>query len=281
MQRGQEGDATARRVTLRALLISPAFLVAVAVLVVNDWVLKPALGNWLTGKLSDFAGVFALPLLWSACFPSHRKVGFALTGLGFAVWKTPLIDAPLTVWNSLGFWGLTRVVDYTDWIALVALPPSYRLAERCAAASLRVTPSPGRRIAALASGLAAFLALAADTVLPPRYPLPDTTAYTVQASRDDIWNGLRALGFTASDVTTNRARAGVADTLRFYIRQPPERRVDITVEVKEVLPAVRIKLLTATAFGPAPSTPSIERAFEKQVVEPLREWLAKRPHGEH
>ena len=40
-------------------LLRPAFLAALGLLVLNDGLLKPLFHNALTGKLSDFAGVFA------------------------------------------------------------------------------------------------------------------------------------------------------------------------------------------------------------------------------
>ena len=46
--------------------LSPWPLLAVAVLVLNDHVLKARFHNGLTGKLSDFAGCFVLPLFVSA-----------------------------------------------------------------------------------------------------------------------------------------------------------------------------------------------------------------------
>ena len=48
-------------------LLAPLPLVALALLGVNDWILKPsAAPEWLTGKLSDFAGLFAFPLVATA-----------------------------------------------------------------------------------------------------------------------------------------------------------------------------------------------------------------------
>src|SRR3989442_14409237 len=41
-------------------LSSPGFLAALAVLLANDLWWKPAFGNWLTDKLSDFAGLFVV-----------------------------------------------------------------------------------------------------------------------------------------------------------------------------------------------------------------------------
>src|SRR5687767_12389116 len=53
-------------------LPSPAFISAVALLVVNDFALKPLFHNVVTGKLSDFAGLFALTL-FVATTPSSSK----------------------------------------------------------------------------------------------------------------------------------------------------------------------------------------------------------------
>jgi hypothetical protein len=90
------------------------------VLLLNDWVLKPAVGNWLTGKLSDAAGLVAFALFWTALLPTRRTWVFAVTAVSFALWKSPATDAPLAAWNALVPWPLSRVVDYTDWFALAA-----------------------------------------------------------------------------------------------------------------------------------------------------------------
>ena len=44
------------------ILLSPGFIIATVLLVVNDFFLKPVYHNWLTGKLSDFAGLFMFSL---------------------------------------------------------------------------------------------------------------------------------------------------------------------------------------------------------------------------
>lgn len=54
--------------TSTASLASPAFVASVLLLLINDFVLKPQIGNAVTGKLSDFAGLFAFPFFWSAFF---------------------------------------------------------------------------------------------------------------------------------------------------------------------------------------------------------------------
>ena len=49
-----------------ALLLHPVVLAAIAGFLVNDHVLKPAYPGWLTGKLSDVAGLIFFPVLIAA-----------------------------------------------------------------------------------------------------------------------------------------------------------------------------------------------------------------------
>lgn len=54
-------------------LMDPVVVVALAVLLVNDHVLKGQFGNWWTGKLSDVAGLVLFPVLLVALFESARR----------------------------------------------------------------------------------------------------------------------------------------------------------------------------------------------------------------
>jgi hypothetical protein len=54
------------------------------VLLLNDHVLKEAFHNWLTGKLSDFAGVAAFALFWCMLFPNPRRPILLGTAAAFA-----------------------------------------------------------------------------------------------------------------------------------------------------------------------------------------------------
>ncbi|MFO0695137.1 MAG: hypothetical protein U0230_16370 [Polyangiales bacterium] len=83
-------------------LFQPIPLVAIALLVLNDHVLKRAMPGLLTGKLSDFAGLAFFPLVLEALAevvrhllgrdarPSARRLALCtfLTGLVFAAIKT-------------------------------------------------------------------------------------------------------------------------------------------------------------------------------------------------
>ncbi len=124
--------------------LHPATLAAVALLVVNDWVLKPRVGvgsgaSLVTGKLSDVAGLAFAPVVLSAAIGlllhaaarlgarldpslSGRRLVLcvAATGAGFAAVKlSPALAAHVAGWLS----HLGRPARfYDDWTDLLTLP---------------------------------------------------------------------------------------------------------------------------------------------------------------
>ena len=123
-------------------LLHPLSLLAVALLVVNDWLFKGGvLPGWLTGKLSDLAGLVFAPLLATALVdcalfaafrlgadvdPSLRRgklaVGIAVVGLGFTLVE---LAAPVTrlYLDVVGVLGRPAAAtrDPSDLLALPAL----------------------------------------------------------------------------------------------------------------------------------------------------------------
>lgn len=102
----------------------PFFIICVFVLILNDWYLKPVFHNTLTGKLSDFAGLFALPYLLSSLLPKHTLKIHVWTGLLFMVWKSEFTEPLIAFANSLRI-PVSRTIDFTDNIALISLLFSY------------------------------------------------------------------------------------------------------------------------------------------------------------
>ncbi|WP_421948522.1 hypothetical protein [Phaeodactylibacter xiamenensis] len=109
-----------------SLLQSPAFLLSLGLLLLNDFYLKGAFPGLLTGKLSDFAGLFAFALFWIGLFPAYRKSICWGIALFFVYWKTPFSQPLIEGWNSLTGLHYARVVDYTDYLALPVLILAYR-----------------------------------------------------------------------------------------------------------------------------------------------------------
>jgi len=107
------------------ILTSLGFIIGLIVLLLNDFVFKELYNNWITGKLSDFAGLFIFPLFWTTLFPKHKDKIFWLTGLLFIFWKSSYSQVLIDTCNGLGLFKIRRIVDYTDLIALLILPVAY------------------------------------------------------------------------------------------------------------------------------------------------------------
>ncbi len=185
----------------RHALRSPAWWIALAVLLLNDHLLKGVGPGWLTGKLSDFAGVIVAPALLATLLGTRsRRVMagcVALVALAFTAinllpaasraceWLMALAGIPWRLWP-----------DPTDLLALSMLPASWAVMQdarepkrwleyagmllgsvACVATSLATPPRP---------------LSAADAILAqawPRYPLqlidPASGAVIAQLPADD------------------------------------------------------------------------------------------------
>lgn len=177
-------------------LVHPAPLAAVGVLALNDHLLKGAgiLPGAVTGKLSDFAGLFFFPLLLAALLrglsraargrdiDDRRSLAAATsiaTAAGFAAVKLlPAVNALVA-----RTWGV-MVMDPTDLIAL----PMTGLA---AAWMLRRAPAPSagrsdlRRALDFSAVLAAAVAsIATSQAPPPPPPSPPPQPVAVAVAED-------------------------------------------------------------------------------------------------
>jgi hypothetical protein len=129
---------------------SPVVLGAAALLALNDHVLKGAhlLPRWVTGKLSDFAGLFLVPVVAAAVFPRSRPraphVAALVAALVFAALKT---SPAACAW--LGAVGVRVACDRTDLLALPMLLAGLRFA-----APLPEAPTLRHRLATAAAALA-------------------------------------------------------------------------------------------------------------------------------
>lgn len=133
--------------------LAPLTMLALNVLVLNDWVLKPAMGGWLTGKLSDVAGVLAAPLvataaldcaLWGAARLGARvdwtlrrwKLAAAIALCAAGVCAVKLSSGAARAFeDALGAIGFDAhvVVDPTDLLALPALALTWWVGRRAIA----------------------------------------------------------------------------------------------------------------------------------------------------
>jgi hypothetical protein len=147
-------------------LTHPLSWLAVALLLCNDHLFKVLMPSWLTGKLSDFAGLFFFPFVLAAIaslpldrlrVSPHRAGGLTIviTGVCFTLIKiVPAINllAGEVLSRAIGY-RTVFVLDSTDVVALIMLLPAWRLWKQ---------PAPNARgragWVALAIGAAASLA---------------------------------------------------------------------------------------------------------------------------
>jgi hypothetical protein len=121
-----------------ACLQHPITLLSITILLLNDHVLKVVSSSWVTGKLSDFAGLFFFPFIVAAGLGlalskfnlSRQRVGqiaFGLVAIWFVLLKTvPFVNSLTAQFASLFIGAPARLIlDPTDLIALVVLLPAW------------------------------------------------------------------------------------------------------------------------------------------------------------
>jgi hypothetical protein len=121
---------------------SPGFILGLFVLLINDHCLKSEFPHFITGKLSDLAGLFIFPIFFAAIFPKFRTHIYWITAIGFIFWKSSYSSYFIDEWNQLGIFNINRVVDYTDLFALIILPVSYCYFIQVKTNKIRVHPLP-------------------------------------------------------------------------------------------------------------------------------------------
>jgi len=103
-------------------LASPGFIIGLILLLLNDYYFKQSFPGLITGKLSDFAGLFIIGLLFIKISPRNSTLVLALVGLTFIAWKSSISDPFIRLWNLNAPLQIGRTVDYTDLVALIILP---------------------------------------------------------------------------------------------------------------------------------------------------------------
>ena len=114
------------------LLLHPVFFLSLVCLLLNDFYWKYEYHNWLTGKLSDFTGLFVLSVFLSALFYRHTVLVYAGITIFFIWWKSPLSQPLIDLLNQSLDLSFNRTIDYTDLFAIPFIyaagllkPPSY------------------------------------------------------------------------------------------------------------------------------------------------------------
>jgi len=187
-----------------SIAAAPGFVAAVLLLLANDHVLKPAFPGAVTGKLSDVSGLFVAGALAAAFAPSRPALALGGVGAAFVLWKSPLSQPLIGAWNAVGPWPIARVVDWTDLLALPALP----LARLYARSRYRAIPARAWQPVMLGVTALAMIATSLAPRIPPsgvysndpasvRRYRSDAT-FTTPLSRADVLAAFHHAGFAVS-----------------------------------------------------------------------------------
>lgn len=175
----KDNDLTSKHSTLRTalnLLAHPASLTAMAVMLLNDLILRRLVPSWWTGKLSDVAYLFFMPFVAAALLAwlvpgqgeQHerrvRRLAFAGVALAFTLGKLhPAINSAAgdLIQSLLGI-SVRIVADPTDLLTLPVLGLAWLLWSRRSELRQISIPQPSRDLLgkSLLLPLAAFLTLA-------------------------------------------------------------------------------------------------------------------------
>jgi hypothetical protein len=233
-------------------LARPLPLAAVAVLALNDHVLKGSgvLPSWLTGKLSDVAGLFFFPILLvvlargllaasgrrASCSPALPASAALATGVGFTLVK--LWPEANAVVGAL--WG-PMVLDATDLLALPALPLAVAFLVRQEDELPAHAASASRRWLQLASVFAAALASMATS---RPQPVPAVPIPAVAADPD------------AGAVAVVTQRGAPCGEVAMTVCERSPSGSFLVFEARGADPGCTVEVLEASEISPAGSTPA-------------------------
>jgi len=91
------------------------------ILLVNDHIFKYSYPGLLTGKASDFAGIFLLVLVLRSIFNKNSLLVSIAVATFFIWWKSPMSQTAIDLVNSVSPVSIHRTIDYTDLVALLII----------------------------------------------------------------------------------------------------------------------------------------------------------------
>lgn len=228
-------------------LLHPFFLLCLFLLLLNDFYLKPVFANVLTGKLSDFAGLIVFPVFIAGLFPASGKWAALVTGILFLVWKTPFVGPVIDWLNGFMPFAIHRVIDYSDYWALLILPVAHRMLNRGQA--LKVYTGKLIRIGRIGSAGVACFAVCATTMA-PKWGVPPGTVYIgktykIKKSKDEVIAMIQSLGYNVTPHSSRGQATLMPDyyqTDNIVIYNDASKPIDTILNVKYSLYEQKEKL---------------------------------------
>lgn len=223
------------------LIINPYFLLGLVLLLINDLYLKYEYGNVLTGKLSDFAGLLIFPMFVAFIIPKLKKSISLITGIVFILWKTPLFTPVIDFANQLLSINVHRVIDYTDYIALLILPISHYLINNCNYEHNQIKKDKIKSGFTYLVSFIAFFAFCSTSMFVREIPKGSIyigKSYNIKLSKDSIINTINNLGYNCifnEGDSLHYRKIGYYQTdniVRYYIQDNDSVVLDTIANIK-------------------------------------------------
>ena len=215
-------------------ILHPIFIICLLTLILNDFYLKASFANGLTGKLSDFAGLIVFPIFIAFLVPITKKWISLVTGILFVIWKTPLVTTIIEIFNQTFPFQIQRVIDYTDYWALLCLPIAHILLNKDN--DISINSNKILYLGKVAILSVSFFAICATSIIPPA-EIPKGTVYigkeyNIKKSKDEIIEMIESLGYNV-DYFENLDEGKSIKTHRF--RKIPYYQTDNIIIYDETL----------------------------------------------
>ena len=181
----------------KELILNPYFLIGLIILILNDFYLKYEYGNFITGKLSDLSGVLIFPMFLATIIPKLKKSASLITGIGFIIWKLPLFTPVVDLLNQFLPITIYRVIDYTDYIALLILPLSHYLIN-CKNCNPDISWMQLKNLPKYSLLVIAFFTFTATSVVMremPRGTIYIGGSHTIKLSKDSVISSIKRMGY--------------------------------------------------------------------------------------
>ena len=185
------------------LILNPYFIIGLILLILNDSYLKWEFHNTLTGKLSDFGGILIFPMFLTYLNKRFANYSSLIVGLFFIFWKSPLATPFLDLINLNKVIVFSRVIDYSDYLALSVLPFSNYLIKKQLNERERLDITKRIRILRPIMLIGAFFTFTATSMV--RFEMPEGTVYigkdySVNIPKDSVLAKIEQLGYDWSFV---------------------------------------------------------------------------------
>ena len=268
------------------LILNSYFVIGLTVLILNDFYLKYEYGNFITGKLSDFAGLLIFPMFIATIIPNLGKSISIITGIGFIIWKLPLFTPVVDLINQLPFVIIHRVIDYSDYMALLILPLSHYLINYCEFKPIIQFERIKSFSRFVLFGIS-FFAFCATSV--PLREMPQGTifvgdSYNIKLPKDSVISSIQRLGYNCDFYEKEYPCVAYYQTdniIRYYDKQNSivvDTIAGIKYELEEINPKktkITIINVTLSKEGNIQNWKTL-RSLSKQYSSWLKEnWIEK------